>query len=1054
MNSIYIAYLLIALSLVLLFFLLKFAIRLFFQSRIARLSSTNYPIILGLGLLLTGFLSLTTVWNKILETAITSAGNLLGTTIESPKQGDTYSLILYLIFCLAISYLLFLHYQSFRQKQLAEEARRNAMRFSPEKHIDPPPTVPQESKVFHQRIKETFELKFTNLSLMHDRPTSTLFGTFQYGFHTRTIFVCCDAGVENRTISKEDVLGWQLHIRSKINDLSIDQSREDAIDYYYIVEKGDFSAQAPGVLTFSEAVFSNNLVNFNEYLKDLIYKFKHNRLPFSNVDPDKIDNTLANTFIQPTFNNGRKNLKTFLDEWLAESSHRHIALLGDYGTGKTSLLKFYAQYLAQRILDGDRDQRIPIFVSLTGTSPMHRGIEAAIAEFLVNSRIESSLDLFNKLRFQGKLLFILDGFDEMGFIGTHEQRFAQLNAIWQLATTGNKIIISGRPSYFPSEFEEIQALNILDQEQQQIPQERPFCERIELDFFSEVQIRASVAKYYPEPELCQKYYEFIIQNQSILDLCKRPSMMHIVREMLPRVYENRENTVLNSFQLMTSYVEHWIERQFEKSIVSAVQNEQIRKSFIIDFFTDLAAKDYDASQGNLVISLKEIRTLLLLKIERELDLQGEEAIQGFENELLTGYFIERTENKFRFVHKSFFEFFVAKRIINLIEHKTLDNNLLFDKKWSDEVTAFVLDSGNLSKAEGNQNWERDFVPSMLLLTADEKTARKRFSFFNLLTKAHGFLNSHGLFVYFATSFFLSASLYTYITHNDLSLFIDILLSILLLFIAYFSGIIPAVFVIKSIDFLEKIDKYIDDGLDGNFENTLYSIYRFIISFLVITSFSIPFIYVYLELAERFSIPIDTITIIGLITSLLLILCYGIIYLVASKSTIFKFIARSFLAETARSNFPIVDYLPQFNFISTFYYTPRLNIQETELSKPLQRNNLINTNYYKVSFTKKSLSYCNFVQCNLHKCNFYVSGSSLLSFRNCSLINCKFINGEIADILTGFKLHIDDSVNIDTETINQISRLIVDNKIDVDNDNITASNEILNLIKERISSHLS
>ena len=70
------------------------------------------------------------------------------------------------------------------------------------------------------------------------------------------------------------------------------------------------------------------------YLKQLIKRFEEDKLPFSNIDKEEDKFTLAKTFIIPRYNEGKEDLPHYLDGWLQEDSLKHIALLGDYGTGK------------------------------------------------------------------------------------------------------------------------------------------------------------------------------------------------------------------------------------------------------------------------------------------------------------------------------------------------------------------------------------------------------------------------------------------------------------------------------------------------------------------------------------------------------------------------------------------------------------------------------------------------------------------------------------------------------------------------------------------------
>ena len=374
--------------------------------------------------------------------------------------------------------------------------------------------------------------------------------------------------------------------------------------------------------------------------------------------------------------------------------------------------------MAQDILDQQPVKRFPILTSLTSKSPMHGGIDYHLKSFLADQNLDTNFEAFQKLMYRGKLVFLLDGFDEMGFIGSHDQRFDQLNAIWQLATKGNKVVISGRPSYFPDEFEERQYLNIIADADKKMPQERPYCHRVQLDFFDDAKIKASIKAYYPEAQQLNTFFNFVKGNDSVYELCRRPSMLHIVREMLPDLLVEYKDKKLKAGDLMKRYINHWVQRQFDKSIVSAVKSDTIKTAFIFDFFRDLVGKHYDDTNGSIALSAEDIRAFLKDKI-KAFKLTSDEDFQGFESEIQTAYFVERQNNTYKFVHKSFLEYFVAQRIIYLMKQKDFKDRLIETANWSDEIQTFVYES---VPVQDIQNSEDKGIP-LLVYLARPKTAR-------------------------------------------------------------------------------------------------------------------------------------------------------------------------------------------------------------------------------------------------------------------------------------------------------------------------------------------
>ena len=136
--------------------------------------------------------------------------------------------------------------------------------------------------------------------------------------------------------------------------------------------------------------------------------------------------------------------------------NEHLAIMGEYGQGKTVL----AHKLVREILNRPEEfDRIPILISLRGRSP----------------RNESGLDILSKWAAQydvppraleelhraGKLLLILDGFDEMDLVGDTQLLRDHFSRIWGLAKYPNsRIIVTGRQNLFTDDSERRAAIGI------------------------------------------------------------------------------------------------------------------------------------------------------------------------------------------------------------------------------------------------------------------------------------------------------------------------------------------------------------------------------------------------------------------------------------------------------------------------------------------------------------------------------------------------------------------------------------------------------------------
>ena len=72
-------------------------------------------------------------------------------------------------------------------------------------------------------------------------------------------------------------------------------------------------------------------------------------------------------FVQPSFNNQdletSESLEKYLNQWLnMDKSPKQMAILGGYGTGKSSFLLHYAAKLAENYVPGK--SRVPVLIML------------------------------------------------------------------------------------------------------------------------------------------------------------------------------------------------------------------------------------------------------------------------------------------------------------------------------------------------------------------------------------------------------------------------------------------------------------------------------------------------------------------------------------------------------------------------------------------------------------------------------------------------------------------------------------------------------------------
>lgn len=734
MNTSYALTLGFILSCLLIFSLVKL-ISLYFKSRANRFNpEKNYIVYIAIGALLLAFMSFYPTPFILIINSISK--NVFGTEIEGltsePKWID---ILMFLIFVAAICLLVFIAKKApitplDLRKFFPSDSQPPHPQKTLEKQINYPAPIPSDSPHLYLRIKELFELQYKKEKLQlnskletNDSNGEILYGYIEDRFDIKIKIIYCDKiASPNISINRQQEV-YQLLKKIDTNKIISDPSKSISIHYYYISPKGNIvpNKALKSFQVWTEDEFLNSLIDFKPYLQDtLISEYENNKL-FSAINKEENRKTLKETFIAPNWTlenqeqSTSKKLVDYIDNWITQSVPKHLVLLGDYGMGKTSFFKHYAAHLAEEVLSNKTIHRFPVLISLTNTSPMHGGLDKLIEAF-VAKHLGVDYALFEKLVQKGKILFLLDSFDEMGYIGTHEQQFEQFNQIWQLATTNNKILISGRPSYFPSQVQLKQSLNIPKPGTEAI-QTKPYTEVITLENLTLTDISKYLSIYYPKG--APKYNEWLVQNKSLLNLCRRPSMMHIIREMMPTLYQEKNDFSAN--KVMNLYIDYWIDRQETKAIRSAfLQHENQKQPFLKEFYTELAASFYLKDQ------LKDKHEIIIKILHSFLDdhpqyafLKNQKNIQGLEREILSAYFLEiDPDDEYKFVHKSFFEFFVAAKIIELVRANDFKHALI-GANWSSEIIDFTYDIIEQKKKEKKVKFKQP-IPSLLIATGENR----------------------------------------------------------------------------------------------------------------------------------------------------------------------------------------------------------------------------------------------------------------------------------------------------------------------------------------------
>jgi len=302
----------------------------------------------------------------------------------------------------------------------------------------------------------------------------------------------------------------------------------------------------------------------------------------------------------------------YVDDWLAETSGRHLALLGDYGQGKSS----EALALTNRLLEDNqifqtRSYRLPLLIRLTGLSPKNATPEELLgawgARYGMNGRALLALHR------AGRTLMILDAFDEMSGVADRADRIDHFGSMWRLACPHAKILFTGRPNFFLDDLEIQTALGIAEG-----VTSGPYCSAVRVATFCKDQMRGAL-RWLPQHKI-DAFMAATERSEQLTELASRPSLLFQIAQLWDTNRIGLDAKHLNSASVIRSFITYSLERQVDKqrTDVSTIGDKYfipLRRAEL-DYFTSASAVDALTSGRSNTLTDQTLRQTITILLDR------------------------------------------------------------------------------------------------------------------------------------------------------------------------------------------------------------------------------------------------------------------------------------------------------------------------------------------------------------------------------------------------------------------------------------------------------
>lgn len=339
-------------------------------------------------------------------------------------------------------------------------------------------------------------------------------------------------------------------------------------------------------------------------------------------------------------------------------SERVIAIVGDYGSGKSALCHF----VLYKLCELESDEIIPIFVplgSLPKETDTNRDLILDIYEYIKKEyKFNISFNEFSDYVSNGKIIFILDALDERST--KLEDTIAQnnLDLILKLGEK-NIVLLTSRHTYLTTNMEEKLLFD--------------YKKIIKIKDFTKDEIESFIHRIIGNEEKKKDEIEKVLQDEKVKELAQKPLFLHVICENFNKI---KDYFVINESVILKILTEKWIIHDIKKNVLEAKKeceliDERQRISEILAF------AQYRTGE---LISIQHIQSEVTNEF-KDSDADAKNRLERYYRDARDSTFLTREENeKFRFILNPVMEYFVARRIVNdirncksksLLEHVTL-----------------------------------------------------------------------------------------------------------------------------------------------------------------------------------------------------------------------------------------------------------------------------------------------------------------------------------------------------------------------------------------------
>jgi len=381
----------------------------------------------------------------------------------------------------------------------------------------------------------------------------------------------------------------------------------------------------------------------------------------------------------------------YFASWLKNANSNFLVILGDLGTGKSTLSQFLFYDLAKSFIDDPLRHPAPVLIPLKEVRK-EISLEGIVISHFARHDLSIDFNRFIHLLENGKIILFVDAFDEMADRVEWDVTQSNFNELRRAGIRKGKVILTCRTHYFKDRTEQTKLIvgdisNIISTETELYRdiKHQSGAEITYLKEFDTDQIQKYLKKV--KPDGYEQYWEKINNIHNLEELAHRPLLLDMIVNSLPYL-QNHED--VNASSLYIIFTNLWIKREKEKGAERVLDNK-IKQAIVLQLSWWMWHEEKERIHYNKLITF-------IRQFEKGRGWTKEDIDIVF-REMMRASFLKRDESgNFSFMHRSFMEFFLARRL-----HIT-----------------FSLNKEALYKILNTQRFDRKIIFFLTLLDKKEK----------------------------------------------------------------------------------------------------------------------------------------------------------------------------------------------------------------------------------------------------------------------------------------------------------------------------------------------